>query len=91
MSFIRRIQFNIFVFFQGISVQRLAKRFGDLLKLYHQSLTSLLQGYREVTMDAEKKFRFEDNNETLQERLDSFEQKLHQGMTGQSLKNQKKE
>jgi len=29
-----------------------------------------------VTMDAEKKFKFEDTNETVQERLDKFESKV---------------
>jgi carbon monoxide dehydrogenase subunit G len=33
-------------------------------------------------MDAENKFRFDDTNETVKERLDKFEKKLHQSMTG---------
>lgn len=35
-------------------------------------------------MDAENKFRFDDTNETVKERLDKFEKKLHQSMTGQA-------
>ena len=33
-------------------------------------------------MDAENKFKFEDTNETVKEKLDKFEKKLHQSMTG---------
>ena len=52
------------------------------LKLYHEALSSLVQGYREVTMDAQNSFRFEDTNETVQDRLDKFEQRLHESTTG---------
>jgi menaquinone-dependent protoporphyrinogen IX oxidase len=86
MGILRRVQFSAFVFYQNLSVKHLAKSFGDFLKLYHQSLSSLVQGYREVTMDAEKKFRFDDNNETVQERLDRFESKVQQAMTGRKKK-----
>ena len=33
-------------------------------------------------MDAEGKFRFEETNETVKERLDKFETKLKESMTG---------
>lgn len=60
---------------------RLAKMFGNFLKLYHQSLAALVQGYREVTMDGENKFKFEDGK-TVKEKLDKFEDKLHERLTG---------
>ena len=37
-----------------------ARKVSDFLRLYHESLSGLVQGYREVTMDAENKFRFDD-------------------------------
>lgn len=37
-------------------------------------------------MDAEHKFKFDDTNETVKERLDKFESRLHQSLTGQSKK-----
>ena len=33
-------------------------------------------------MDAENKFMFEDTKETVKEKLDKFEKKLHQSVTG---------
>lgn len=76
------MQFALFTFYEDLSTQKLARSFGNFLKLYHQSLSALVQGYREVTMDAENKFRFEDTNETVKERLDKFEKRLHQSLTG---------
>ena len=35
-------------------------------------------------MDAEGKFKFEETNETVKERLDKFEKKLNENMTGRS-------
>lgn len=82
----RRAQFSLFTVYQDLSVQKLARSFGNFLKLYHQSLSALVQGYREVTMDAENKFRFEESNETVKDRLDRFENRLHQSVTGKSRK-----
>ena len=40
-------------------------------------------GFREVTMDHSAKFRFE-NNETVKDRLDRFEDRLHEVTTGRT-------
>ena len=58
-----------------------AKRVGKFLKLYHESLAALVQGYREVTMDHKGTFRFPEGD-SVQERLDKFEKKLHSATTG---------
>jgi len=52
-------------FVKRTSVKQAAEWCGQQLKVYHKSMSALVQGYREVTMDAEKKFRFEDTNETV--------------------------
>ena len=75
---------GLFRAYYGFSVANWAKNFGDFLKLYHESLASLVQGYREVTMDAHNRFRFEETGETVQDRLDKFEEKLSQATTGLS-------
>ena len=41
-----------------------------------------MQGYREVTMDAEGTFKFPDTGETVKERLDKYKQKLEERTTG---------
>jgi hypothetical protein len=64
------------------SVEGFALMLQNFLRLYHESLAALLQGYREVTMDHSGKFRFEDG-QTVQDRLDKFERKLHKATTGQ--------
>ena len=56
---------------------------GNFLKLYHESLAALVLGFREVTMDHSAKFRFE-NNETVKDRLDRFEDRLHEVTTGRT-------
>ena len=40
-------------------------------------------GFREVTMDHSAKFRFE-NKETVKDRLDRFEDRLHEVTTGRT-------
>jgi len=45
-----------------LSVEGIAQRIGATLRLYHESLSSLVQGYREVTMDHEAKFKFENGD-----------------------------
>ena len=51
---------GVFRAYYGFNVANIAQKFSDFLRLYHESLTSLVQGYREVTMDAHNRFRFED-------------------------------
>ena len=68
-------------FYSKFSVQGLATGLGNFLKLYHESLAALVQGYREVTMDHEDKFRFE-NGEKVKDRLGRFEEKLYRSTTG---------
>ena len=41
----------------------------------------MVQGYREVTMDHEDKFRFE-NGDKIKDRLEKFEDKLYRSTTG---------
>ena len=55
-------------FYSKLSVQGIASGLGNFLKLYHESLAALVQGYREVTMDHEDKFRF-DNGERIKDKL----------------------
>jgi hypothetical protein len=38
----RRMQFTLFTFYEDLSVQKLARSFGNFLKLYHQSLSALV-------------------------------------------------
>jgi len=76
-------------FYSKFSVQGLATGLGNFLKLYHESLAALVQGYREVTMDHEDKFRFE-NGEKVKDRLGRFEEKLYRSTTGQSKPPQQK-
>lgn len=40
-------------------MKTIAGNISQFLKLYHESLQSLVQGYREVTMDAKGDFKFE--------------------------------
>jgi hypothetical protein len=76
-------------FYSKFSVQGLATGLGNFLKLYHESLAALVQGYREVTMDHEDKFRFE-NGEKVKDRLGKFEEKLYRSTTGRSKPPQQK-
>ena len=76
-------------FYSKFSVQGLATGLGNFLKLYHESLAALVQGYREVTMDHEDKFRFE-NGEIVKDRLVRFEEKLYRSTTGRSKPPQQK-
>lgn len=68
--------------YYSMSVQGIGLQVGSFLKLYHESLTSLVQGYREVTMDAQGTFKFEDTGETVKERLNKYEDKLKERTTG---------
>ena len=70
--------------YYGFNVANLAQNFSEFLRLYHESMASLVQGYREVTMDAHNRFRFEETGESVQDRLDKFEEKLTQATTGLS-------
>ena len=77
---------GIFRFYYGFNVANIAAKFSAFLRLYHESLASLVQGYREVTMDAHNRFRFEETGESVQDRLDKFEERLAQSTTGLSKK-----
>ena len=68
--------------YYGMNVQTVGLKLSGFLKLYHESLASLVQGYREVTMDAQGTFRFEDTGETVKERLDKYRKKLEERTTG---------
>ena len=68
-------------FYSKLSVQGMASLVGNFLKLYHESLAALVQGYREVTMDHEERFRFE-NGDKIKDRLEKFEDKLYRSTTG---------
>ena len=59
-----------------MSVRAAAAKLSAFLRLYHESLQALVQGYRETTMDAKGEFRFEKDGTTVQERMDRFESKL---------------
>jgi len=48
----------------------MANKLGAFLKLYHESLQSLVQGYREVTMDAKNEFKFDNDGQSVKEKLD---------------------
>ena len=56
---------GIFRVYYGFNVANLAEKFTNFLRLYHESLASLVQGYREVTMDAHNRFRFEETGESV--------------------------
>ena len=56
---------SFFRLYYGFNVANLAAKFSGFLRLYHESLTSMVQGYREVTMDAHNRFRFEETGETV--------------------------
>lgn len=71
-------------FYSACTVEGIGKGVSSFLRLYHESLSALVQGYREVTMDHSGKFRFEDTGESVQDRLDKFENKLYKATTGQS-------
>lgn len=45
--------------YYGMNVKTIGDNVGSFLRLYHESLQSLVQGYREVTMDAKGDFKFE--------------------------------
>ena len=67
--------------YYGFSVENYAKKIGNFLRLFHESMAALVQGYREVTMDASGKFRF-DNQETVKDRTERFEAKLKSASSG---------
>jgi hypothetical protein len=55
------------------------------IEVYKRSIQELVEGQREVTMN--KKFRFEDN-ETVQDKMDKFEEKLKDNLSiKQHIKN----
>ncbi len=75
--------------YSKLSVQGIATGLGNFLKLYHESLAALVSGYREVTMDYEDKFKFE-NGDRVKDRLERFEDKLYRSTTGRSKPPQQK-
>ena len=84
MQLLQRVRMGVFRAYYGFNVANIAAKFSDFLRLYHESLASLVQGYREVTMDAHNRFRFEETGESVQARLDKFEERLTQATTGLS-------
>ena len=62
---LQKLQMGFFRAYYGFNVANLAKKFSDFLRLYHESMASLVQGYREVTMDAHNRFRFEETGESV--------------------------
>ena len=91
MHVLQKIQMGFFRLYYGFNVANLASKFSDFLRLYHESLSSLVQGYREVTMDAHNRFRFEETGESVQDRIDKFEDKLSQATTGLSTQKENKD
>ena len=75
--------------YYGMNVKTIAGKISQFLRLYHESLQSLVQGYREVTMDAKGDFKFEKDGSTVQERMDAYESKLTEyssGLTQRAIK-----
>ena len=68
--------------YYGLNVKTIAGKLSTFLRLYHESLQSLVQGYREVTMDAKGEFKFEKDGTTVQERMDRLENKLGEYSSG---------
>lgn len=67
---------------EKLNVQHMANQFSLFLKLYHESLQALVQGYREVTMDAKNQFKFEKDGQTVEEKLKKYERKLGEYTSG---------
>ncbi len=76
---IRNTGLNIYY---GMNVKTIAGKISQFLRLYHEALQSLVQGYREVTMDAKGEFKFDKDGTTVQERMDKYEQKLTEYSSG---------
>jgi hypothetical protein len=77
-----------------MNVRSLAAKLSAFLRLYHESLQGLVQGYREVTMDAKGEFKFEKDGTTVEERTKRYEKKLGEystGLTEKVLKTKEKE
>ena len=68
--------------YYSMNVKSIAGKLSSFLRLYHESLQGLVQGYREVTMDAKGEFRFEKDGKSVQEKVDSFERKLGEYSSG---------
>eukprot|EP00347_Sterkiella_histriomuscorum_P006017 403354387 len=75
------VKMKLQAFYYGLNVQTMANNLGQFLKLYHESLQGLVQGYRETTMDAKGEFKFEDGA-SVQDKLDKYENKLYEYSTG---------
>lgn len=56
--------------YYGLNVKTIAGKISTFLRIYHESLQALVQGYREVTMDAKGEFKFEKDGTSVQERMD---------------------
>lgn len=54
-----KIKMRALSIYYGMNVKTIAAKLSSFLKLYHESLQGLVQGYREVTMDAKGEFKFE--------------------------------
>jgi hypothetical protein len=65
-----------------MNVKTIASKLSNFLRLYHESLQGLVQGYREVTMDAKGEFKFEKDGTTVEERTKQYEKKLEEYTTG---------
>lgn len=68
--------------YYGMNVKKIANNISAFLRLYHESLQALVQGYREVTMDAKGEFRFEKDGSTVQEKMDNYEKTLEEYTSG---------
>jgi hypothetical protein len=51
--------------YHGFNVRTIAGKLSSFLRLYHEALQGLVQGYREVTMDAKGEFKFEKDGSTV--------------------------
>ena len=82
MNFWFKVKMTTLSVYHGMNVRIIAGNLSAFLRLYHESLQSLVQGYREVTMDAKGEFRFDKDGSTVQERMDRLEGKLGEYSSG---------
>ena len=78
-------------FYYGLNVKTIGEKLSNFLKLYHESLQQLVQGYREVTLDSKGEFKFEKDGRTVKDKLDEYENKLHEYSTGMKKQLKKEE
>ena len=63
-AFFKIKMFALSVYY-NMNVKSIAGKLSAFLRLYHESLQGLVQGYREVTMDAKGDFKFEKDGKSV--------------------------